>query len=417
MAQTKEFFTRIMQKHDTEANWALKTNFTPLAGEIIVYDKDSTHNYARVKIGDGTTKINNLPFTNTVSSVNDKTGAVKLSGYDVKAIPTFGQHNYNADECYDAGLYMLANGSGCPSGSQYGSLLSLPYRQANGNTTSDFGTQIFIPNGDDNILPNSLFYRTSLRDSWNAWQEVSTVGHTHAASEITSGTIAAARLPAATSSALGGVKIGSNISVSSGTISLSKANVTSALGYTPPTQDTTYSAATTSAAGLMSAADKSKLDGIATGANNYTYTLPNATSSTLGGVKIGSNISVSSGTISLSKANVTAALGYTPPTTDTTYSVATTSANGLMSSTDKTNLNTAVTHMSNTSNPHSVTKSQVGLGNVTNNKQMPIAGGTFTGNAWAYGSNRSNCCIRNIDICNSAGTSLISTNSLRFLRK
>lgn len=42
------------------------------------------------------------------------------------------------------------------------------------------------------------------------------------------------------------------------------------------------------------------------------YTLPAATSSILGGVKIGSNISVSSGTISLTKANVTAALGYTP---------------------------------------------------------------------------------------------------------
>ena len=35
--------------------------------------------------------------------------------------------------------------------------------------------------------------------------------------------------------------------------------------------DTTYSAATTSAAGLMSAADKTKLNGIATGANNYTH--------------------------------------------------------------------------------------------------------------------------------------------------
>ena len=41
-------------------------------------------------------------------------------------------------------------------------------------------------------------------------------------------------------------------------------------------------------------------------------------------------------------------------------------------------------HTANTSNPHSVTKSQVGLGNLTNNKQMPIAGGTFTGNAIAY---------------------------------
>lgn len=80
--------------------------------------------------------------------------------------------------------------------------------------------------------------------------------------------------------------------------------------------DTTYGAASQSAAGLMSAADKTKLDGIATGANKYT--LPAATSSTLGGVKIGSNISVSSGTISLSKTNVTNALGYTPPQGDGT---------------------------------------------------------------------------------------------------
>ena len=46
------------------------------------------------------------------------------------------------------------------------------------------------------------------------------------------------------------------------------------------------------------------------------YTLPTASSSTLGGVKIGSNISVSDGTISLAKSNVTNALGYTPATTN-----------------------------------------------------------------------------------------------------
>ena len=51
--------------------------------------------------------------------------------------------------------------------------------------------------------------------------------------------------------------------------------------------------------------------------NNTVYSLPAATSSTLGGVKVGSNITNSSGIISLTKANVTAALGYTPPTSDT----------------------------------------------------------------------------------------------------
>lgn len=70
-------------------------------------------------------------------------------------------------------------------------------------------------------------------------------------------------------------------------------------------------AATTSKDGFMSAADKTKLDGIAQGAN--AYTLPAATAQTLGGVKIGSNISLADGgVISINKTNVTTALGYTP---------------------------------------------------------------------------------------------------------
>lgn len=63
-----------------------------------------------------------------------------------------------------------------------------------------------------------------------------------------------------------------------------------------------------------------------TPASSGTHTLPAATSSTLGGVKIGSNITVNSGTISISKTNVTNALGYTPPMTDTKYTLPTASA-------------------------------------------------------------------------------------------
>ena len=107
--------------------------------------------------------------------------------------------------------------------------------------------------------------------------------------------------------------------------------------------NTTYSAATQSANGLMSAADKKKLDGIATGAN--AYLLPVATNSVLGGVKIGSNITNSFGTISITAANVKAALStgsgttkylredgtwQVPPDNNTTYSVVTSTTNGLM---------------------------------------------------------------------------------------
>ncbi len=145
--------------------------------------------------------------------------------------------------------------------------------------------------------------------------------------------------------------------------------------------NTTYSAATTSANGLMSSADKSKLDGIASGANAYTHpsytartgkptanqtpafggtaTISQITSDATGHVTaatdrtitIPSTLSNGTGTAGLIKttSTITSNSGYTAcpvisgvpyyKDTNTTYSAATTSANGLMSSSDKTKLN------------------------------------------------------------------------------
>lgn len=54
--------SRMVQKHDIEANWLKATNFTPLQGELIVYDIDENYNYERIKMGDGVTNVNELPF-------------------------------------------------------------------------------------------------------------------------------------------------------------------------------------------------------------------------------------------------------------------------------------------------------------------------------------------------------------------
>ena len=87
----KTFQTRIQNKHDIEANWLKATNFTPLQGEIIIYDieidKDGNIlelpsgrtepiTYERIKIGDGKTLVNNLPFSGATAMTNAEIDAI-----------------------------------------------------------------------------------------------------------------------------------------------------------------------------------------------------------------------------------------------------------------------------------------------------------------------------------------------------
>lgn len=60
----KTFQGRIIQKHDTKANWDKATNFIPLKGEIIIYD-----DLNKIKIGDGSTKVGNLAFSNDLDTL------------------------------------------------------------------------------------------------------------------------------------------------------------------------------------------------------------------------------------------------------------------------------------------------------------------------------------------------------------
>ena len=82
---------------------------------------------------------------------------------------------------------------------------------------------------------------------------------------------------------------------------------------TPP--NTTYGAASTSSAGLMSAADKNKLDGIASGANKYIHPSYTAKTSGLYKVTVDAHGHVSA-TAAVGKGDITA-LGI--PAQDTTY--------------------------------------------------------------------------------------------------
>lgn len=109
-------------------------------------------------------------------------------------------------------------------------------------------------------------------------------------------------IPAATSSAYGGIQIGYTTSGKNYAVQLSNGKAYVNVPWTDT--NTTYSSGT-----------NISISGTTINCT-YSYTLPTATSSVLGGVKVGSNITLSSGTISLSKSNVTSALGYTPANTN-----------------------------------------------------------------------------------------------------
>jgi hypothetical protein len=104
---------------------------------------------------------------------------------------------------------------------------------------------------------------------------------------------------------------------------------------TPP--DTTYGVATASKDGLMSTTDKSKLDGITAGANKYVHPGYTAKTSGLYKVTVDGTGHVSAAT-AVTKADITA-LGIPGQDTVVTYGAATTTANGLMTATDKVKLN------------------------------------------------------------------------------
>ncbi len=141
-----------------------------------------------------------------------------------------------------------------------------------------------------------------------------------------------ATLPIASTTTLGCIKVGANLVIDpDGTLSstgggggggyeyLAGDNIQISAARRISATDTTYTAgngieitgssneisvdmselpdASTSSAGLMSATDKTKLDGIETGANKYI--LPEATTSSLGGIIVGDNLLVNSGVLSV----------------------------------------------------------------------------------------------------------------------
>lgn len=254
----KQLNSRIIHKHDTEANWNKASGFIPKQGEIIIYDKDSTYSYERFKIGDGLTVVTALPFadahkanashTHTKSQITDFPTSLPANGGNADTVD--GKHA--VDFATATGLSDLKDLVGDTSvSSQISSAVST---KAN---TSDLTSH----------TGNTTVHITSTeRTNWNAAKTHADSAHAPSDAEVNQ-------------NAFSNVKVGSTtVAADSKTDTLELVAGTN-ITLTPDAtndkvtiiaKDTTYSNATKSDAGLMSSSDKTKLDGIATGATKVT---------------------------------------------------------------------------------------------------------------------------------------------------
>lgn len=81
----KTIKARQIQKNDTSANWSKAVNFTPLKGELIVYT-----DLNKIKIGDGVTKVNDLPFSNDDKVAKSGDTMTGMLGVNLSAYPGSG---------------------------------------------------------------------------------------------------------------------------------------------------------------------------------------------------------------------------------------------------------------------------------------------------------------------------------------
>lgn len=141
---------------------------------------------------------------------------------------------------------------------------------------SQFALHVLLENNDSSTIQvlyskNKIYTRAYESSSWSSWTEIGAGG-------ITS-------IPQASSSALGGIKIGYSDSGRNYAVELDSSG--KAYVNVPWTDtNTIYNVATTSANGLMSSSDKSKLDGIQAGADAVSFSRSLSSGTKIGTINI-----------------------------------------------------------------------------------------------------------------------------------
>lgn len=185
MATEKTLKARVKMKHGKESEWALATKFTPLIGEIIVYDVDNNHTSPRFKVGDGITNVNNLKFVNQdelakITTLGDdllavKNGYLPLSGGTVTGTLTVNKELYSnaavISKRNSSPQFILQNANGAQLGSIYSGTSDGSYSDvliSVNSSNSDVVYFDFAKNGQF-TAPNNIYSKGTFVSQTNSY--------------------------------------------------------------------------------------------------------------------------------------------------------------------------------------------------------------------------------------------------------
>lgn len=163
MPATNTLTSRIRLKADTEANWTAHP-IIPLAGELIIYSADATHSYTRLKVGDGTTNVNALPFIDSGTINGEEVEIAKYASFS--AFPARGSEDKLYIDLSNNRIYHYTGTSGYTQLSNFEFNISKtsaakitswsPGRMTNATVENN---TLIITNG---LLPELLYYDTQV---------------------------------------------------------------------------------------------------------------------------------------------------------------------------------------------------------------------------------------------------------------
>lgn len=311
---TNELKTRIKHAYKTESDWT-SSNPVLLKGEV-AYSSDKNNKY---KVGDGTHKWSDLAYAipvtksdiglGSVDNTADSAKSVKYAtsaGSATKATSATNADNATSATQLKAGSYgMKADSDGyiLPINNTYIGKSNSQWDTAyikNLRGNADTATALTTSAGSS-TQPVYFSSGKPVATAYTLGKSVpSTAVFTDTDTKVTSVGNHYTPSGGTTKSASGGTATnatgsGNAVQVVTGVTVDAAGHVTgvTSKGVYSTDTNTTYSDVTTSTHGLMTPEDKTKLDGIAKNANNYS--LPTASSSTLGGVKTTSSVTSTSG--------------------------------------------------------------------------------------------------------------------------